>query len=56
MKGLVKPLIKGGINSPKGLAYAPHPANGRRLASQDPHHSRIFVADPGLRRPVWGWS
>ena len=37
----MKPLIKGGINSPKGLAY-------------DPRHSRIFVADPGLRR-IQSW-
>ena len=37
MKGLVKPLIKGGISSPKGLAF-------------DPRHNLLFVADPGTRK------
>eukprot|EP00438_Fugacium_kawagutii_P032136 Skav231554 [mRNA] locus=scaffold481:36668:38059:- [translate_table: standard] len=37
VKGLVKPLIKGGVSSPKGLAF-------------DPRHNLLFVADPGTRR------
>ena len=37
VKNLVKPLIKGGISSPKGLAF-------------DPRHNLLFVADPGTRR------
>lgn len=37
VKGLVKPLIKGGVSSPKGLAF-------------DARHNLLFVADPGMRR------
>eukprot|EP00930_Biecheleria_cincta_P060757 TRINITY_DN46362_c0_g1_i1.p1 TRINITY_DN46362_c0_g1~~TRINITY_DN46362_c0_g1_i1.p1 ORF type:complete len:468 (+),score=94.30 TRINITY_DN46362_c0_g1_i1:97-1500(+) len=37
VKGLVKPLIDGGISLPKGLAY-------------DALRSRLYVADPGLRK------
>ena len=37
VKGIVKPLIKGGVSSPKGLAF-------------DARHNLLFVADPGMRR------
>jgi len=37
VKGVVKPLIDGGISLPKGMAY-------------DALHSRLYVADPGLRK------
>jgi len=42
VKGLVKPLIEGGISLPKGIAF-------------DSRHNRLFVADPGLKR-IRAWS
>ncbi|CAE7326223.1 mycA [Symbiodinium sp. CCMP2592] len=42
VKGLVKPLIQGGVDLPKGVAF-------------DARHNRLFVADPGLKR-IKAWT